>query len=40
MSVDHIPNVTEENEYLQLKRSTPFMQAKKTTDTMALWLCS
>lgn len=40
MSIDHNPDVTVESEYLQLVRYTPIMQAKKTTDIMALRLCS
>lgn len=35
MSTDHIPDLTVENEYLQLVRYTPIMQAKKTTAIMA-----
>lgn len=35
MSMDHIPDLTVENEYLQLVRYTPIMQAKKTTAIMA-----
>lgn len=40
MSTDHNPDVTVLSEYLPLVRYTPIMQAKKTTDIMALWLFS